>query len=104
MVFPADRNDAVIPSSTQARLLAYFFVSVGVAIGAVLFETPSIVAGGPNASDPARSPSFLRSEPIADADEVIGLEGMGGLLPGARHVALDAPLGGIDRASRSHLL
>ena len=35
VLFPADRNDAVIPSSMQARLLAYLFVSVGVAIGAV---------------------------------------------------------------------
>jgi len=38
VLFPADRNDAVIPNSTQSRLLAYLFVSVGVAIGAVLFE------------------------------------------------------------------
>ena len=37
VLFPADRNDAVIPSSMQARLLAYLFVSVGVALGAVLF-------------------------------------------------------------------
>ena len=37
LLFPADRNDAVIPSSTQSRLLAYVFVSVGVAIGAILF-------------------------------------------------------------------
>ena len=36
--FPGDRNDAVIPSSIQARLLAYLCVSVGVAIGEVLFE------------------------------------------------------------------
>jgi hypothetical protein len=36
MAFPEDRNDAVIPSSMQARLLACLFVSVGVAIGAVL--------------------------------------------------------------------
>ncbi len=36
LLFPADRNDAVIPSSMQSRLLAYLFVSVGVAIGAVL--------------------------------------------------------------------
>jgi len=36
MLFPADRNDAVIPSSMQTRLLAYLFVSVGVAMGAVL--------------------------------------------------------------------
>jgi hypothetical protein len=35
VLFPADRNDAVIPSSMQARLLAYLFVSVGAAIGAV---------------------------------------------------------------------
>jgi hypothetical protein len=35
VLFPGDRNDAVIPSSTQARLLACVFVSVGVAIGAV---------------------------------------------------------------------
>jgi len=38
VLFPGDRNDAVIPSSMQARLLAYLFVSVGVALGAVLFE------------------------------------------------------------------
>jgi hypothetical protein len=37
VVFPADRNDAVIPSSMQARLLAYVIVSVAVALGAVLF-------------------------------------------------------------------
>jgi hypothetical protein len=36
VLFPADRNDAVIPSSTQTRLLAFLFVSVGAAIGAVL--------------------------------------------------------------------
>ena len=36
VLFPADRDDAVIPSSMQARLLAYLFVSVGVAIGAVV--------------------------------------------------------------------
>jgi hypothetical protein len=36
VLFPADRNDAVIPSSTQARLLAYLFVAIGVAVGAVL--------------------------------------------------------------------
>ncbi len=36
--FPGDRNDAVIPSSMQARLLAYLFVSLGVAICAVLFD------------------------------------------------------------------
>lgn len=35
VAFPEDRNDAVIPSSTQARLLACLFVSVGAAIGAV---------------------------------------------------------------------
>jgi MFS family permease len=35
LLFPADRNDAVIPSSMQARLLAYLFVSVGVALGGV---------------------------------------------------------------------
>ena len=38
LLFPGDRNDAVIPSSMQSRLLAYLFVSVGVAIGAVLLE------------------------------------------------------------------
>jgi hypothetical protein len=36
VLFPGDRNDAVIPSSTQARLLACVFVSVSVAMGAVL--------------------------------------------------------------------
>jgi hypothetical protein len=35
VLFPADRNDAVIPSSLRARLLAYLFVSLGVALGAV---------------------------------------------------------------------
>jgi hypothetical protein len=38
VLFPADRDDAVIPSSMQARLLAYLFVSVGVVLGAVLLE------------------------------------------------------------------
>jgi hypothetical protein len=38
VLFPADRNDAIIPSSMEARMLAYLFVSVGVAIGAVLFS------------------------------------------------------------------
>jgi hypothetical protein len=38
VLFPADRNDAIIPSSMVARMLAYLFVSVGVAIGAVLFS------------------------------------------------------------------
>jgi hypothetical protein len=42
VLFPADRDDAVIPSSTQTRLLAYLFVSVGVAIGAVLFRRDSL--------------------------------------------------------------
>jgi hypothetical protein len=37
VLFPADRNDEVIPSSMVSRLLAYLFVSLGVAIGAVLF-------------------------------------------------------------------
>ena len=101
--FRADRNDAVIPSSTQSRLLAYVFVSVGVAIGAVLFGRQRSRPAG-RTSRTNLSPSFFRSEPIADTDEVIGLDRMGGLLPGARHVALDAPFGGIDRASRSHLL
>jgi hypothetical protein len=36
VLFPGDRNDAVIPSSMLARLLACVFVSVGAAIGAVL--------------------------------------------------------------------
>ncbi len=36
VLFPSDRNDAVIPSSTQARLLAYLLVSVAAAVGAVL--------------------------------------------------------------------
>ena len=36
VLFPADRNDAVIPSSMQTRLLAYLLVAVGVAIGAVV--------------------------------------------------------------------
>jgi hypothetical protein len=40
VLFPADRDDAVIPSSMQARLLAYLFVSFGVAIGAVLVGRP----------------------------------------------------------------
>lgn len=37
ILFPADRNDEVIPSSMQARVLVYLFVSLCVAIGAVLF-------------------------------------------------------------------
>jgi len=37
LLFPGDRNDAVIPSSMQARLLAYLFVSVSVTLGGVLF-------------------------------------------------------------------
>jgi hypothetical protein len=37
VLFPGDRNDAVIPSSTSARLLAYLLVAVGAASGAVLF-------------------------------------------------------------------
>ena len=36
VLFPAERDDAIIPSSIQARLLSYLFVSVGAAIGAVL--------------------------------------------------------------------
>jgi hypothetical protein len=36
LIFPADRNDAVIPSSMLTRLLAYLFVAVGVALGALL--------------------------------------------------------------------
>ncbi len=40
VLFPGDRNDAVIPSSMQARLLAYLLVSVGVGIGAVVFGRP----------------------------------------------------------------
>jgi hypothetical protein len=38
MVFYSDRNDAVIPTSKVARLLAYLLVSAGVAVGAVLLE------------------------------------------------------------------
>jgi hypothetical protein len=38
MLFPSDRNDAVIPTSSLARLLAYVLVSTGVAVGAVLLE------------------------------------------------------------------
>ncbi len=41
MLFPGDRNDAVIPSSMPARLLAYLLVAIGVAIGAVLFGSPA---------------------------------------------------------------
>ncbi len=36
VLFPGDRNDAVIPSSMSARLLAYLFIAVGVGLGAVL--------------------------------------------------------------------
>jgi hypothetical protein len=36
LIFPADRNDAVIPSSNLTRLLAYLFVALGVALGALL--------------------------------------------------------------------
>jgi hypothetical protein len=38
IVFPSDRNDAVIPTAMWARLLAYLLVSAGVAVGAVLLE------------------------------------------------------------------
>jgi hypothetical protein len=38
VLFAGDRNDAVIPSSMQSRLLAYLLVSAGAAIGAVLSE------------------------------------------------------------------
>jgi hypothetical protein len=38
IVFASDRNDAVIPTSMAARLLAYLLVSAGVALGAVLLE------------------------------------------------------------------
>jgi hypothetical protein len=41
VLFPAERNDAAIPSSMQARLLACFCVAVGVALGTVLFGHPS---------------------------------------------------------------
>jgi hypothetical protein len=37
--FPADRNDTIIPSSMATRLLAYLFVAVGVALGAVFSGT-----------------------------------------------------------------
>ena len=36
LLFPADRNDAVIPNSMQSRLLLYLLVAAGVAIGAVV--------------------------------------------------------------------
>jgi hypothetical protein len=49
VLFPADRNDGVIPSSAQARLLACLFVSVGAAIGAVLI-------GRHRSWPPARTP------------------------------------------------
>jgi hypothetical protein len=42
LLFPAERDDALIPSSTQTRLLAYLFVSVGVAIGAVVVGRPRV--------------------------------------------------------------
>jgi hypothetical protein len=38
VAFPSDRNDAFIPTSMPARLLAYLLVSAGVALGAVLLE------------------------------------------------------------------
>ncbi len=38
VLFPGDRNDAVIPSSIHARLLAYLFVAVTVATGAVFLD------------------------------------------------------------------
>ena len=37
VLFPGDRNDAVIPSSMPARLLACLFVAIGVAFGAAYF-------------------------------------------------------------------
>jgi hypothetical protein len=63
VLFPGDRNDAVIPSSMPARLLAYLFVAIGVAWGAVLFgrsstrperRTPSKPVMTPELSDRAR--------------------------------------------------
>jgi hypothetical protein len=36
LLFPDDRNDAVIPTSTSARLMACLLVSVGVAVGAAV--------------------------------------------------------------------
>jgi hypothetical protein len=46
MVFPSDRNDAVIPTSMAARLLAYLLVSAGVAVGAVLLERQRSLPAG----------------------------------------------------------
>jgi hypothetical protein len=47
VLFPTERNDAVIPSSMEARLLAYILVSVGVAIGAVLCGGHRAPTAGP---------------------------------------------------------
>ncbi len=100
VLFPGDRNDAVIPSSTPARLLADVFVSIGVVLGAAFSDALDRGRRAERPSCSTRRSSFPRSKRLADTNEVIGLEGMRGLLPGARHVALDAPPGGIDRAGR----
>jgi hypothetical protein len=46
VLFPGDRNDAVIPSSTEARLLASLLVSVGVVFGALLLGSPPSKSAG----------------------------------------------------------
>jgi hypothetical protein len=53
VVFPGDRNDAVIPSSMPARLLAYLFVAISASWGAVFFgRSPSRPAGRTPAAHP----------------------------------------------------
>jgi hypothetical protein len=49
VLFPADRDDGIVPSSILARLLAYQFVCLGVAIAAVL-------VGRHRSAPPGRSP------------------------------------------------
>ena len=53
VLFPAQRNDAVIPSSIEARLLSYLFVSVGAAIGAVLVARHRCWSAGQNHKAPS---------------------------------------------------
>jgi hypothetical protein len=42
LLYPADRNDAAIPTSTAARLMACLFVSVGAAVGAAVPGRPRV--------------------------------------------------------------
>jgi hypothetical protein len=63
LLFPGDRNDAVIPSSTPSRLLAYLIVSVGAAIGAVLSGRPRSWSAG---RTPRADSSAINSPERAD--------------------------------------